>query len=241
VAEVFEADDRIGGQLLTAGSAPHRGGWLRLLDYYRRMLDGTPIHFGRRVGPEDLFDFDDVIVATGAQEREYLGAVASSTAIRDGVDGLGGAESVLVADDGSNGWSTVSAVESAVAASCRVLVITPASGFAAAIPAESRVQLLKRLRGAEVELWPLTSLRALGLGTATVRNSLSGAEWDVQTDRVIVVGERIAWPWAQFRSCPAHVQVVGDALVPRKIGHALAEGRAAAAAVIARNSNRRKT
>ena len=66
--EVFEAEDHLGGQLLIAASAPHRKGWLRLLDYYRRSLDGVPIRLGKHVVPEDLVDFDEIIVAIGADE-----------------------------------------------------------------------------------------------------------------------------------------------------------------------------
>ena len=67
-----------------------------------------------------------------------------------------------------------------------------------------------------------------------MRNVLSGAEANIQADLTVVVGERTARPWVQFQSCQAHVQVIGDALVPRKVAHALAEGRAAAEAVLNR-------
>jgi hypothetical protein len=40
-------------------------------------------------------------------------------------------------------------------------------------------------------------------------------------------------PW-EFGACRGGVQVIGDALVPRKVAHALAEGRAAAASVVDR-------
>jgi 2,4-dienoyl-CoA reductase-like NADH-dependent reductase (Old Yellow Enzyme family) len=238
--EVFEERTQIGGQLLDGARAPHRNGWLRLLDYYLRMLAGVPLNLGQRVGPQDLADFDEVVVAIGAREGQsdlQAGSTTSTEALRDGIAGLADVRSVLVADDGSNGWPTVSAVELAVSAGCRVTVSTPASGFGAGIPAEPRAQLLRRLRGADVEVLPLTVVSGVGLRAATVRNVLSGVERMVEVDRTIVVGERVARPWAEFRECSARVQVIGDALVPRKVAHALAEGRAAAAAVLERLSH----
>jgi 2,4-dienoyl-CoA reductase-like NADH-dependent reductase (Old Yellow Enzyme family) len=235
--EVFEERTQTGGQLLTAARAPHRSGWLRLLDYYRHMLDGVPLHLGQRVGPQDLADFDEVVVAIGVREEPsdlQARATTSTDALRAGIDGLSGVRSVLVADDGSNGWPTVSAVELAVSAGCRVMVSTPASGFGAGIPAEPRAQLLRRLRGADVEVLPLTVVSQVRPQVATVRNVLSGVERMIEVDQTIVVGERLARPWAEFRECSARVQVIGDALVPRKVAHALAEGRAAAEAVVER-------
>ena len=234
---VFEKEEQIGGQLLTAANAPHRSGWGRLLDYYDRMLGEVPIHLGQTVGPECLADFDEVIVATGAHEQDptgFPGAVGSTAALRAGASGLTGTGTLLVADDGSNGWPTVSAVETGAAAGCRVIIVTPAAGFAAGIPPEPRVQLLKRLHGADVEIHTMTALSRTAIGCVTVRNGLSGAERTIEADRVVVVGERIARPWTTFGSCRGGVQVIGDALVPRKVAHALAEGRAAAAAIVDR-------
>gem|GEM_PF-542406 len=238
--EVFEADDRIGGQLLTAGSAPHRTGWLRLLDFYRHSLEGVRVHLERPIQAPDLDGFHEVIVAVGAAEAMPMGfpdAITADALLREGASALDAAASVLVADDGSNGWPTLSAVETAVAAGCRVDVVSSASGFAGAVPAESRVQLLRRLRGADVAVHTLSALSALAPGAATVRNVLNDAERTIPTDRTVVVGERVSRPWDRFRSCEAHVQVIGDALVPRKVAHALAEGRAAAQAVLARRAS----
>ena len=214
--EVFDEQTAIGGQLLTAANSPHRSGWLRLLEYYRRTLDGVPIHLGRRIGPEDLTAFDEVVVAVGAEERssDPQAGTTSTTALRGGIEGLAGNSSVLVVDDGSNGWPTVSLVELAVSAGCRVTVCTPASGFGAGIPAEPRAQLLRRLRGADVEVLPLTVLTEAGAGAATVRNVLSERQQTIEVDRTIVVGERISRPWTEFhavlRPCPGHRRRLGS-------------------------------
>ena len=235
--EVFEQSEHIGGQLLTAGIAPNRSGWLRLLEYYERMLDRVPMHLGRQVVPAELAEFDEIVVATGAQELSPLGTSAATNvtnALHAGGVALPNAGAVLVVDDGSNGWPTISPVELALSAGCRVTVATPGPGFANAIPAESRAQLLRRLRGANLEVLPLTTLTEAAPGQATLRNVLSGAARKLEVDRTIIVGERVARPWTEFQGCRSGVQVVGDALVPRKVAHALAEARVAAAKIMER-------
>jgi hypothetical protein len=62
-------------------------------------------------------------------------------------------------------------------------------------------------------------------------NTLSGATDRVSADTVIVVGERVARDWNALVPPAGSVRVIGDALVPRKASHAIAEGRAAAEAI----------
>jgi 2,4-dienoyl-CoA reductase (NADPH2) len=95
------------------------------------------------------------------------------------------------------------------------------------------VQLLGRLRGAPLEIRPLTALHAVTGDGAELRNVLSGAVESVAADTVIVVGERVARDWSALVPVGPTVRVIGDALVPRKVAHAIAEGRAAAVAIAA--------
>jgi 2,4-dienoyl-CoA reductase (NADPH2) len=45
---------------------------------------------------------------------------------------------------------------------------------------------------------------------------------------VVVAGERRPRDWSQLAPEGARVHVIGDALVPRKVAHAVSEGRAVA-------------
>ena len=89
------------------------------------------------------------------------------------------------------------------------------------------MQLLARLRGAPLEVRPFTALDSVGDDTAVLRNTMSGATERVPADTVIVVGERVARDWSALVPTAGTVRVIGDALVPRKASHAIAEGRAA--------------
>ena len=85
---VFDERDVIGGQLAIAASAPNRGGWQALLDFYRASLDAADrvtLRLGTTASAADLAGFSEVILATGSEEilPEVAGierALASSRA-----------------------------------------------------------------------------------------------------------------------------------------------------------------
>ncbi|GAA5055189.1 oxidoreductase [Nocardia callitridis] len=234
---LFEASPHIGGQLRLAAQAPHRAGWSRLLRFYEDNLDGVTLRLGQRVTPEQLDDFDEAIIATGAKETVTAGSSSSSSAILDRHRVWPG-NRVIVVDDGFGYWTTVGAIESALAVGADVTVLIPGPSFAPTIPDESRAQLLRRLAGAPVEFIveaALTDVRRDGAKTVvSYRHLLSGRESRLHGDHAIVVGQRVASEWRPFerRARHARIQVIGDALVPRRVAHAIAEGHAAARAII---------
>ena len=226
---VFDEREAIGGQLAVAAAAPNRRGWRALLDFYAHALEGVELRLGSPVRADDLAGFDEVVLAIGAAEQlPELGgierALPSSAAIGATLSG----RSLLVVDDGFGWWPCASAVEVGVAAGFeRIVVATPGAAFGASLPPEGRVQLLARLRGAPLEVRPFTALAGLGEDSAVLRNTMSGAAETVPADTVIVVGERVAREWSALVPDAGTVRVIGDALVPRKASHAIAEGRAA--------------
>jgi 2,4-dienoyl-CoA reductase (NADPH2) len=226
---VFEAADRLGGQLAVAAAAPNRSGWAPLLTFYETNLAaaGVDVRRGRPAG--DLDGFDAVVLATGAEETTSLaGAIVSSAVIAAGATALGGAADVVIVDDGFAGWPGCNVVELALAAGvARVTFLTPGTAFAAGIPGESRVQLLQRLAGAgRLDIVPLCAAVQVERGAIRVVNRASRRSRTIAADRVVVVGERRP---RELPQCGApRVVAIGDAVVPRRVDHAIAEGRAAA-------------
>ena len=164
----------------------------------------------------------------------------ASEAIRVGDAGIARESHVLIVDDGFGSWPCASAVELGVRAGAgRITVATPGAAFGAGLPAEGRAQLLARLRGAPLEVRPLTALQSLSDGAAQLRNLMSDQTATVAVDTVIVVAERRSRDWSHLVPANATVRVIGDAVVPRRVGHAISEGRAAAAAISARARSRR--
>jgi 2,4-dienoyl-CoA reductase-like NADH-dependent reductase (Old Yellow Enzyme family) len=233
---VWDERERIGGQLAVAAAAPHRRGWARLLDFYASALDrpGVELRLGREATAADLERFDEVVIAVGSEEatpREP--ALRSSDAIAAGPDALAGVERLVVVDDGSGWWPCVSAVELGAAAGVRdVTVVTPSTAFAAAIPAESRVQFLERTSALRLRVVALHRLDAVVAGGVRLHALLGGETSRLGADAVIVVGERRPRAWSWLGEHPGGVRAVGDCLVPRRVQHAVSEGCAAAEQIL---------
>jgi 2,4-dienoyl-CoA reductase-like NADH-dependent reductase (Old Yellow Enzyme family) len=237
---LFDERTAIGGQLAVAAAAPNRHGWRSLLDFYEAALDASPdlsVRLGTRVVTADLDGFEEVVIAVGSDEvlpalPGIERARSASEALRRGTAGIARASEVLIVDDGFGSWSCASAVELAIAAGAtRITVATPGAALFASLPPEGRVQLLARLRGAPLELRPATGLAAITDGGAELRNLMSGETQAIVVGTVIVVGERRARDWGRPPSPSSTVRVIGDALVPRRVAHAISEGRAAAEAI----------
>ena len=240
---VFDEREDIGGHLAIAAAAPNRTGWQALLDFYHAALQAAgsvTLRLGMTATAADLEGFGEVVLATGSQEvmPELPGigaALPSSRAITLGAGRLPADGHLLIADDGFGYWPCASSVELGVRAGfAAITVAVPGPAFGASLPPEGRAQLLRRLRGAPLEVRPFTSLEAIGEGAVELRNNMSGDLTRVAAQTVIVVGERCAREWRPLVPPGATVQVIGDALVPRRVAHAIAEGRAAAEAVRSR-------
>jgi 2,4-dienoyl-CoA reductase-like NADH-dependent reductase (Old Yellow Enzyme family) len=235
---IFDERSAIGGELAVAAAAPNRSGWRALVDFYAaavERLEHVRLELGVHVRASELEGFDEVVLAVGSTEElpELPGtehALPSSQAI--GTGALRPGTDLLVVDDGFGWWPCASAVELGVRAGCaRITVATPGAAFGATLPPEGRVQLLARLAGAPLTVRPFTALAAIGDSGAELRNVMSGEADQVPTDTVVIVGERRSRDWNDLVPSSARVQVIGDALVPRKAMHAISEGRAAAEAI----------
>jgi hypothetical protein len=198
------------------------------------------VRLGTKAQPEDLAEGDEIVLATGSKELppELPGAdraLTSSQLLDAGTERLANAARVVIVDDGFGWWPCVSSVELAIAAGAgEITVLTPSGLFAAGIPAESRIQLMPRLQGARLRTQSFLAPTAVEAGGLAVRHRLSGDPELVPADIVVFVGERR--PVRPDTPLPesARVQAVGDTIVPRRVAHAIAEGRAVAETILAR-------
>lgn len=69
---LYEASDRIGGQLNMARVIPGKEEFNALVAWYERMIEvrGIELRLNTRAGPADLAGYDEVIVATGVLPRD---------------------------------------------------------------------------------------------------------------------------------------------------------------------------
>jgi 2,4-dienoyl-CoA reductase (NADPH2) len=238
---LFEAGDTLGGALVIAAAAPNRGGWLRILDFYRAAVESGSVELRLGTAPtaEQLAPYDEIVVAVGGSEvlPDLDGAESARTvtaALAAGTGAIAGAERVAVVDDGFGWWPGVSAVELALAAGVKeIVVLTPSGAFAVGIPHESRIQLMQRLAGARIETRSFLLPVAFDGDGVVAQHRFSGTTERVDGDVVVVVGERKPAALDVDLGAGARVQAIGDTLLPRRVAHAIAEGLAAAHAIVA--------
>ena len=233
---LFDEAGRLGGHLRIATSVPNRRGWQSLLDFYERAVDraeNVEVHLETAADRDLLAGFDHVVAALGSHEvlPDLPGvehALGSSRFIGQRSPWSAG-EALVILDDGFGWWPCASAVETGIAAGWqRITVLTPAASFGGRLPPEGHVQLMARLRGAPLEIRPVTGIDSITATSVTARNVLSGQTTELPADLVVVVGERRARPWEPLVPAGPGVHLIGDAAVPRRVHHAIAEGRTTA-------------
>ncbi|WP_328500082.1 FAD-dependent oxidoreductase [Streptomyces sp. NBC_00457] len=239
---VFDTAGHTGGQARLASLAPHRSGWQKFVDYQRDQLTdlGVRVSLGTSLGEDYLAAYSQVVLATGAEEASVavpgeLPTLTSTEFLHRYADVVPDAAAVVVLDDGFGWWQGISAVESALAAGAReVTVITPGTGFATGLSPENRTQLMNRLTGAPLRVVAMSTVTSTTTEGVRLRHVLDGQETHLTADVLVTVGERRPRR-PHFTPGPHQtVRAVGDCVVPRRIAHAVAEGRAAAEAVAAR-------
>ncbi|MFD5120995.1 FAD-dependent oxidoreductase [Streptomyces sp. NPDC058385] len=238
---VFDSAREVGGQARLASLAAHRAGWQRFVDFQRDRLSdlGVRVRLGTSPTPAELAAYAQIVLATGAEEATVpvpgeLRTLTSTDFLGQYANVVPHAPRVAVLDDGFGWWQGVSAVESALAAGAReVTLITPGNGFATGLSPENRTQLMTRLTGAPLRVVAMSGVMSTTADGVRLCHVLDGAETDLTADVLVTVGERHPRRPDFTPSDGQSVRAVGDCVVPRRIAHAVAEGRAAAEAVAA--------
>jgi len=234
---VFEASDGLGGQFLYAASLPHRSELRRLIDHLQGELRelSVKVELNTRInGIDDLGgSFDVAVVATGAAANPLDADLAAEQVmtwfdiIENGPPPPRGSGRAVMVDDGSAFWWTYGVAEALMEAGWRVLIATPSTAIAGAIPTESVGPLLARLGGGGTEYRVLTALEGVTATGVTLMNSTSGQVDDVDCDLVVVQTGRSsrAGLAEALRQAGIEAHAIGDCVTPRRVSHALFEGQ----------------
>ncbi|MGW6143037.1 oxidoreductase [Streptomyces sp. NPDC055140] len=236
---VFDTAPEVGGQARIAARAAHRSGWQKIVDHQRDQLAylGARVVLGTTPTPAELARYSRIVLATGAREAAVpvpgeLRTLTSTDFLHRYADLVPDAPRVAVLDDGFGWWQGISAVESALAAGAReVTLITPGHGFATGLSPENRTQLMNRLTGAPLRVVVMNTVTATTADGLRLRHVMDGHESTLAADLLVTVGERLPHRPDITPADGQSVHAVGDCVVPRRIAHAIAEGRAAAEAV----------
>jgi len=137
----------------------------------------------------------------------------------------GNGRAVLI-DDGSAFWWTYGVAEALAEAGWRVLIATPSTAVAAAIPAESVGPLLARLGRCGTEYRILAALDRVTDGAAVLVNAASGEEEAVPCDLIVVQTGRmpVTALAGRLKASAIELHLIGDCVTPRRMSHAVFEG-----------------
>ena len=220
-----EQRDRLGGELLLAGLAPHRAELLALVSWWEGELKelGVEILLNTRLDPSDARDANELVWAVGAEpggtgvwrrRPQLVAGIPGTEGLAHGRDlmrdGLTVAGRVLVIDE-EGGWPAVSLAEHLAARATVTHVVVACADVAFGGPQleftleASRVA--RRLAEAGVEVAPSTLVAAVDNGRAT---SVAGTE--IGTFDAIVLSTGTIAP-----ELPDGELAVGDCVAPRGI------------------------
>ena len=240
---VFERRPDLGGRALLAAERRGRERWRLYVDWLRaEALDaGVEIRLGNPADAADVLaeQPDAVILATGSRLR--AATPPSGTPLIDvdallehGVPVSSGSRALVLDDEG--GFSAPTAAEALVAAGCDVEIATIHTSVAALVDPTQQPFVLKRLGQARVVLSP--NLAWVPSGSARIELQhlyTQEVEPRADVDLIVVAGRRQGETSLKVALATAApdlpVTVVGDALAPRTLLDAVAEGARAGATI----------
>lgn len=246
---LLEERDRTGGRARTAGARRGRERWDLWLDWSDAELAaaGVDVRRGAAAGVEDVLALDPaaVVVATGSLPRAHTWAEDPALSVRDADEVIEapprprGSGRALVLDT-EGGFVAPTAAEALVAAGWSVQVVTDLPVVAGAVDPTQVWFVRRRLKQAGVALVGSATLRRVDQDH---RYELLDLESDAASplepfDLLVLSGARSArasLAAALREALPPEVAVhaVGDALAPRTLLDAVAEGARAGVAVAA--------
>ena len=240
---LFERDRVLGGQLNAAAAAPHRGTLIDVVDYLSRELKRlrVDVNLGAEIQLEEIVEVageaESIIVATGSAPilapSDFAGALTVESVL-DGSTHFAPGSTAVVFDEREGFWPAFNAAEKLALAGARVSLVTPAVGIGARIPHESLGPLLRRLDAGGVDLYPGHLVERIDDGHVRLVATVGGRSTELAADLVVWnAGRRSVddlYRVGRHRVDSA-MYVIGDAVSPRRIGHAILEGYRAGAAV----------
>ncbi len=220
---LYEAQDKLGGEMRLAGAAPQRGEILDALAWWERELAhlGVDVRLGAEVEPTRMPEADTIVWAVGARpaltaiwrSRPHLvDGIPGADALPHGRDILAGRRSVfgsvLVIDE-EGGWPTISLVETLAAQADAGPITVVTSGTHPGEPdlifSLELQEVSARLRAADIEIRPHALVASIDGSVATLTTGETLGPYDA-----IVLATGTAAP-----VLPAGVVAIGDCLAPR--------------------------
>ncbi|MDP6604875.1 MAG: FAD-dependent oxidoreductase [Dehalococcoidia bacterium] len=231
---VYERGDELGGQVLTAGKASMRIDFAEPARYYTVQMDrlGVDVHLGEEVtmATVDAAKPDVVVVATGSTPiipDDVPGAdgpnVTEVRAVLDGEVEVGHRVLLAASENHQEGLATV---EFLLDRGHEVTVVSKREAPGQEIEHNTIVMLMPRVVEKGAQLEPLTWVRRIDGDTVTLYSLITGEDRSIEVDTVVFAcgGESDNAIYQALQGRVPDVQLVGDALAPRRMLYATRDG-----------------
>lgn len=240
---LYEASNRVGGQVSFARQAPFRGDVGKIVDWLSDEVirTGVKVVLGTAVDGDLLrrVDPDVVLVATGSTPRSdgFQSArpnihvdveqphIYSSWEVLDGKAKIG--KSAVVVDD-SGIYEAICVTDALIAAGADVTYITPHQKFAANVSSQplTAAPALERFAQASVNLVPFSYLKCIGPTSVDVGTLHIDTPATYLADTIVFITHNLPNRSLldELEGLRAEVRVIGDAGSGRGLKKAIAEG-----------------
>jgi 2,4-dienoyl-CoA reductase-like NADH-dependent reductase (Old Yellow Enzyme family)/thioredoxin reductase len=226
---LHEARSVLGGQLLAASAAPHRDGWETLRQYQMAELERleVEVHLNSKLDAAGVAREQPwaVIVATGGEPvrpaitgEECMTVATGRDVLEQSVPHQG---RIVVAGGGCAG---AQAAEYLTSCGHDVTVLEAEGDIAVDAPVDERMLMLGRLQQHGVTLMPNTRLLNIAHGNVVVLSPHMTRMLPANMVVLCLGSKPVNSLAAILKTSGVHGALVGDALQPRKVTEAIAEG-----------------
>jgi 2,4-dienoyl-CoA reductase-like NADH-dependent reductase (Old Yellow Enzyme family) len=222
--ELYEASDRLGGQLNAAASASTRSDFLRLIEFLGGELhrEGVQVFLNEPVSIQRIMSREPAltVVATGARPvAAALPGIGDLASFRPNDLDHGDTQHLGLIDR-EGGWRSVAAVEAWMERSKgRLTIVTPGPGFADAASAHFiQTPLIKRLNRHDVKIITDHDAVSCNDGKLKLKSVFSAATFELEGfDLIRGVGNYRSNNDLQqaLENARLNYRIIGDAFLPR--------------------------
>ncbi|WP_207836497.1 oxidoreductase [Williamsia soli] len=233
---LFEQSAVLGGAVRVAAAAPHRATLGDVVDYLQRELRRLKVDVNLSAGIEsdDVADIaeaaDHIVVATGSRPADLPAGLRGRSAVTVDDVLLGrfpdvASRRAVVFDEGDGFWPAYSAAEALAQQGWQVILATALTGLASRVPAESAGPLLTRLGAAGTQFKVGHSVVVPDDPAAPLRLRPVFGGCDIDLEDVLMVWHQPRVPASSLGfEAGKSITIIGDAVTPRRLSHAIAEG-----------------
>jgi 2,4-dienoyl-CoA reductase-like NADH-dependent reductase (Old Yellow Enzyme family) len=236
---LFEKEQVLGGKVVTGAKVGGHGEYANVSTYLEREVrrsNNIVLRMGETASVENVTSLapKTVVVATGATpvapEIPGDGSIPVAAGFESIAPDLSGKHVMVLDEDGY--WWGAQAAEEVIKRGAKLTLVTRFFEPFRELPTVSRIAALRQLDGSGASVLPLHQLLRVASRTAIVQHYASSREVPIENvDLIVSIGPQVPNDAcvADLRQAGiSDIRVVGDAVTPRRLRHAINEAHAVA-------------